>query len=118
MARPLRIEFAGALYHVTSRGNAQAPIVSDDEDRETLLDVLASVVDRFGWRCLAYCLMTNHYHLVVDTPAGNLSRGMRHLNGVFTQRMNRRHARVGHLLQGRFHAVLVEREAHLLELAR
>lgn len=118
MARPLRIEFAGALYHVTSRGNARAAIFADDGDRETLLEVLASVVERFGWRCHAYCLMPNHYHLVVDTPAGDLSRGMRHLNGVFTQRMNRRHERVGHLLQGRFHAVLVERESHLLELAR
>jgi REP element-mobilizing transposase RayT len=118
MARPLRIEFAGALYHVTSRGNARAAIFADDDDREALLEILASVVERFGWRCHAYCLMPNHYHLVVDTPAGGLSRGMRQLNGVFTQRMNRRHDRVGHLLQGRFHAVLVERESHLLELAR
>jgi REP element-mobilizing transposase RayT len=118
MARPLRIEFPGALYHVTSRGNARAPIVLEDADRHLLLDVLGEVVERYRWVCHAYCLMTNHYHLLVETPEANLSRGMRQLNGVYTQRFNRAHEHVGHILQGRFGAVLVERDAHLLELAR
>jgi len=118
MARPLRIEFSGALYHVTGRGNARLAIVEDDTDRQGFLDVLASVVQRYGWRCYAYCLMDNHYHLLVETPEGNLSRGMRQLGGVYTQRFNRRHHRVGHLFQGRFKAILVEEQAYLLELCR
>lgn len=118
MARPLRIEFAGAYYHVTSRGDRQEPIYEDDEDREAFLRTLAEVVDRFNWRCHAYCLMTNHYHLVVETPDGNLSRGMRQLNGVYTQASNRRHGRVGHLFQGRFKAILVDKDSYLLELTR
>ena len=91
MARPLRIEFAGALYHVTSRGDRQEAVFEDDEDREVFLRTLAEVVERFNWRCHAYCQMTNHYHLVVETPLGNLSKGMRQLNGVYTQASNRRH---------------------------
>jgi REP element-mobilizing transposase RayT len=118
MARPLRIEFEGALYHVTSRGNAQAPIFLNNQDRESFLQLLQEVISRFGWLCHAYCLMDNHYHLLIETPRANLSRGMRHLNGVFTQRFNRKHNRVGHLFQGRFKAILVEKESHLLELAR
>lgn len=118
MARPLRIEFAGALYHVTSRGDRQEPIYEDDKDREAFLRTLAEVVVRFNWRCHAYCLMTNHYHLVVDTPDGNLSKGMRQLNGVYTQASNRRHGRVGHLFQGRFKAILVDKDSYLLELTR
>jgi len=96
MARPLRIEFEGALYHVTSLGNARQAIFLDDEDRERFLERLGKVVDRFGWLCHAYCLMTNHYHLLLETPAANLSRGMQLLNGTFTQAFNRRHGRVGH----------------------
>jgi putative transposase len=118
MARPLRIEFPGALYHVTSRGNARAPIFLEDSDRYSFLDILGDVVGRYRWLCHAYCLMTNHYHLLVETPAANLSRGMRQLNGLYTQRFNRARGRVGHILQGRFGGVLVERETHLLELAR
>jgi putative transposase len=118
MARPLRIEFPGALYHVTSRGNARAPIFEDDGDRRLFLHILGEVVESCRWLCHAFCLMTNHYHLLVETPEANLSRGMRQLNGIYTQRFNRVHERVGHILQGRFGAVLVEREAHLLELAR
>lgn len=118
MSRPLRIAYPGAFYHLTSRGNAQATIFLDDADREIMLRVLASVVERFGWRIHAYCLMGNHYHLLAETPQPNLSRGMRWLNGVYTQRFNRRHERVGHVLQGRFNAILVERERYLLELAR
>jgi putative transposase len=118
MARPLRIQFPGALYHVTSRGNARAPIFLGDSDRHLFLDVLGAAIDRCHWLCHAYCLMTNHYHLVLETPKANLSRGMRQLNGLYTQRFNRRHERVGHIFQGRFTGILVERESHLLELAR
>ncbi len=118
MARPLRLEFPGALYHVTSRGNARQRVFRDDEDRETFLVTLAWVVTRFSWRCHAYCLMNNHVHLLIETPQPNLSRGMRQLNGVYTQRFNRRHRKVGHLFQGRFKAILVEKEGYLLELAR
>ena len=118
MARPLRIEFPGALYHVTARGNAQQDIFLDDEDRHLFLGVLERVVSRFHLMVHAYCLMGNHFHLVLETPEGNLSRAMRHLNGVYTQAFNRRHGRVGHVLQGRFKAILVDREGYLLELCR
>lgn len=118
MARPLRLEFPHALYHLTSRGNARHRIVRDDTDRQTWRATVAQVIARFGWLCHAYCLMDNHYHLLVETPQANLSRGMRQLNGVYTQAVNRRHRRVGHLFQGRFTAILVEKEAHLLELCR
>lgn len=118
MSRPLRIEFPDALYHVTSRGDRREDIYADDVDRRAWLDVLEQVCDRFNWVVLAYCLMSNHYHLLVQTPEANLSAGMRQLNGVYTQRSNRRHGRTGHVFQGRFRAVLVDREAYLLELAR
>ena len=118
MARPLRIEFSGALYHVTSRGDRREAIFEDDEDRLIFLHALAEVVERFHWLCHAYCLMSNHYHLLVETPDGNLSKGMRHLNGVYTQATNRRHTRTGHLFQGRFKAILVDKDPYLLELTR
>ncbi|MCH7937051.1 MAG: transposase [Proteobacteria bacterium] len=118
MSRPLRIEFPGALYHLTARGNARADIFVDDADRRNFLSVLERTVERCGWLCHAYCLMSNHYHLLVETPQANLSRGMRHLNGVYSQRFNRAHGRVGHVFQGRYKAILVEKEAHLLELVR
>jgi len=118
MARPLRIEFPGALYHVTSRGDRQEAIFVDDDDRHLFLRTLDEVVGRFDWLCHAYCLMTNHYHLLVETPEPNLSRGMRHLNGVFTQASNRRHDRGGHVFQGRFKSILVDRDGYLLELTR
>jgi REP element-mobilizing transposase RayT len=118
MARPLRIEFPGALYHVTSRGNARQPIFLDDRDRLFFLDRLGEVVRSHQWRLYSYCMMSNHFHLLLETPVPNLSRGMRRLNSRYSQRFNRRHDRVGHVLQGRFHAVVVEREAHLAELAR
>ena len=100
MARPLRIEYDGALYHVTSRGNERKAIFRDDADRQLFLNTLAQVIERFHWLCHAYCLMGNHYHLVVETADSNLSKGMRQLNGVYTQTYNRRHRRVGHLFQG------------------
>jgi putative transposase len=118
MARPLRLEFANAVYHLTSRGNARQGIFFNDGDRELFLQTLAHVVSRYSWICHAYCLMANHYHLLVETPKANLSIGMRQLNGIFTQSFNRRHKRVGHLFQGRFKAVLVEKESYLLELCR
>jgi len=118
MARPLRIEFPGAVYHVTSRGNARQVIFVDDEDRGVFFDVLSMVVERFNWFCHAYCLMENHYHLLIETPKGNLSKGMRELNGVYTQGFNRRYGRVGHLFQGRYKAILVEKDNHLLSLCR
>jgi len=118
MARPLRIEYEGAVYHVTSRGNARADIYLSDDDREIFLDVLGQVVERFGWLCHAWCLMTNHYHLMIETPQPNLSRGMRQLNGVYTQKFNRKHGRVGHIFQGRFKSIVVDRDAYLLELSR
>lgn len=118
MARPLRLELAGGLYHVTSRGNARHEIYLDDEDRVNWLELFNDVCSRFNWVCHAYCLMSNHYHVVVETIEGNLSKGMRQLNGVYTQTFNRRHRRVGHVFQGRYKAILVEKDAHLLELAR
>ena len=118
MARPLRLEFAGALYHVTARGDGREAIYLDDGDRERYLDVLTQVCERFNWCCHAYCLMGNHYHLLIETPDANLSKGMRQLNGVYTQRFNRAHRRVGHVFQGRFKAILIQKENHLLEVAR
>jgi putative transposase len=118
MARPLRIEYPDALYHLTSRGDGREDIYSDDADRLEFLSVLAAVVERFEWRLYAYCLMDNHYHLMAGTPKANLSSGMRQLNGIYTQRFNRRHARVGHVFQGRFKAIVVDRQAYLLELSR
>lgn len=118
MARPLRIEYDGALYHVTSRGNERKPIFKDDGDRELFLTTLWQASERFHWLCHAYCLMGNHYHLVIETPDGNLSKGMRQLNGVYTQAFNRRHHRVGHLFQGRFKGILVQKESHYLEVCR
>jgi len=118
MARPLRIEYPYAVYHITSRGNAQQDIFIDDGDRMAFLEVLAKSVDRFNWLCHAFCLMGNHYHLLIETVDPTLARGMRHLNGVYTQTFNRRHKRSGHLLQGRYKAILVEKDSHLLELVR
>ena len=118
MARPLRIEYPGAFYHITSRGNAKGYIFEDDKDREYFISLLDDVVKRFNWLIYAYCLMENHWHLLIETVEGNLSKGMRHINGVYTQHFNRRHNRVGHVLQGRFKSILVDRESHFLELCR
>lgn len=118
MARPLRLEFHGALYHITSRGDGREDIYLDDGDRESALAVLAEVVKRFNWTVHAYCLMSNHYHLLVEPPDGNLAQGMRQFNGIYTQRFNRRHGRVGHVFQGRYKAIIVQKDSYLLELAR
>jgi len=118
MARPLRIEFPGAIYHVTSRGNARQDIFVTDQDRYRFLTLLEEVVARFNWLCHAYCLMANHYHLLVETVEGNLSQGMRHLNGVYSQGFNYSHARVGHVFQGRFKSITIDRDNYLLEACR
>jgi len=118
MARPLRIEFPNAVYHVTSRGNARDAIFFDEEDFANFLNILCFVVKRYNWILYAYCLMSNHYHLLIETPDGNLSSGMRQLNGIYTQQFNRRHKRVGHVLQGRYKAILVDKDSYLLELCR
>ena len=118
MCRPLRLEFAGALYHVTARGNAREDIFRDDEDRATFLDLLGREIAQQRWRLYAYCLMDNHYHLLIETPEPNLTRGMRRLNQVYTQRFNRRHRRVGHVLQGRYKAIVVDKDGYLKELIR
>jgi len=118
MARPLRIEFPGAIYHVTARGDRHEPVFEDDGDRLALLRIVQEALDRFDAQMLAYCLMGNHYHFVLQTRRGNLSLLMRHVNGVYTQRFNRRHEKVGHLFQGRFKAILVDREPYLLEVCR
>ncbi|HEY1373323.1 MAG TPA: transposase [Candidatus Binatia bacterium] len=118
MARPMRIEYPGALYHITTRGNARRAIFKDDRDRRLLLDILQRIADRYHWLCHAYCLMDNHYHLVVETPDGHLAHGMRQLNGVYTQAYNRRHRRAGHLFQDRYKAILIDKESYLLEVCR
>jgi putative transposase len=118
MSRPLRLEFAGALYHVTSRGNERKAIYLNETDSQAFLDLIAQVCERFNWVIHAYCLMTNHYHLLVETPEANLSAGMRQLNGVYTQLFNRTHKRVGHLFQGRYKAILVQKDSYLLEVSR
>ena len=118
MARPLRIQFPGAFYHVIARGNNKNPIFNSDRDRVLFLDVLSDAMARYAWSCHAYCLMNNHYHLLVETHDATLSQGMRHLNGVYTQRFNRRNNRVGHLFQGRYKAFVVQNDDYLLEVAR
>lgn len=118
MSRPLRIEFSGAVYHVTSRGDRREDIFLDTDDRRLFLSILGHAMERFDAQTLAYCLMGNHYHLVLHTRKANLSRLMRHVNGVYTQDFNRRRGLKGHLLQGRFKAILVDRDAYLLALCR
>jgi putative transposase len=118
VVRPLRLEMPGALWHVTSRGNERRSIFRDDDDRRLFQRLLAAGVRRFRWRLHAYVLMGNHYHLLLETPEPNLSCGMHWINSTYAQKFNSRHERVGHLVQGRFKAILVEKERHLLELVR
>ena len=118
MSRPPRLEYPGAVWHVTARGNERRDVFRDDADRELFLSILGRTVELFRWKLHAWVLMGNHYHLLVETPEPTLSRGMRQLGGLYTQAFNRRHRRAGHLFQGRFKSVLVEKESHLLELCR
>ncbi len=118
MARPLRITYPGALYHITARGNRKGDIFLDNRDRGVFLEKLATAVRHHNWLCHAYCLMGNHYHLLVETVEANISDGMRDLNKDFAQAFNRLHGTVGHLLQGRFKSFIIEKEPYLLEVAR
>jgi putative transposase len=118
VARPLRIQYPGAFYHVTSRGNERKDIFRSTADRERFLGYLESATSRYGAVIHAYCLLSNHYHLLLETPAGNLSEIMRHINGAYTTYFNIRHKRAGHLFQGRYKAILVEADAYAAELSR
>jgi REP element-mobilizing transposase RayT len=111
MARALRIEFEGAAYHVMARGNQGKPIFADDQDRELWVKTLAEACEKTGWRIHAYVLMANHYHLLVETPEGNLVAGMKWLQGTYTQRYNGRHSVFGHLFQGRYKALVIDAQA-------
>jgi REP element-mobilizing transposase RayT len=118
MPRSPRLQAPGATYHVTTRGNRRQEIFTDTRDRLRFLQLLGQVVDLLGWRCHAYCLMTNHYHLLIQTLEADISRGMHRLNGVYAKWFNWRHDYAGHLFERRFHDELVEGHAHLLELTR
>ena len=118
MARPLRLEFPGAFYHVFARGNEKRTIFSDDADFSVFLRLLGLAHQRFGFILHAYALMPNHYHLLLKTPQAGLSRGLHLINGLYGQHFNRRHRRVGHLFQGRFKALLVDENAYWMILSR
>lgn len=118
MSRPLRIEYSGAWYHIMNRGRRGEKVFSDGRDYEAFLVLLQETAEIFHLRVSAYCLMSNHYHLLVQTPNGNLSRVMRQINGVYTQRFNRRHGADGQLFRGRYKSILVEEDSYLLELLR
>ncbi|HUU83854.1 MAG TPA: transposase [Phycisphaerae bacterium] len=118
MARPLRVEFDRAVYHVMARGNERRAIVRDDRDRKRWLDTLGRVAERYGWRVSAFALMDNHFHLFLQTPQPNLSAGMHDLNGSYAGYFNARHRRVGHLLQGRFKSLLVEDRGYWRQVSR
>lgn len=118
MARPLRIEYPGAFYHITSRGNAKQNIFKTKNDFIDFLNILNENIERYNWKCYAYCLMSNHYHLLIKTLDPNLSQGMRQLNGIYTQKFNYKHKTVGHLFQGRYKAILIDEEKYFYELVR
>ncbi len=118
MARPLRIQFPGALYHVMARGDRCRRIFRKDDDYRQWLSRLAEACARSNLVIHSYCLMPNHYHLMIETPEANLSQGIRHLNSTYSQFFNRRYQLVGHVFQGRFKAILVQKESYLLELSR
>lgn len=118
MPRKLRIQEPGAFYHVMSRGNNQQKIFLSDDDRVDFLEIFATVVSDYSWVCHAYCLMGNHYHLLIETPEANISEGMQRLNGDYCRGFNKKHGRVGHVLQGRYLSYLVENEKYFLALLR
>ena len=118
MARQIRIEFPNAFYHITSRGNEQRAVFQGLRDREKFLSYLESATTRYGAVIHVYCLMDNHYHLFIETPAGNLSQIMHHINGAYTSYYNKKHERSGHLFQGRYKAILVEADEYAKELSR
>jgi putative transposase len=118
MGRPLRIQYPGAWYHVTSRGNERKPIFKGNEDRKRFLSYLASANERYGGMIHVYCLMDNHYHLLIETPRSNLSQILHHINGAYTNYYNAKRKRAGHLFQGRYKAIIVEKDAYFQELSR
>ena len=118
MARPLRITYPGAFYHITSRGNEQKSVFISKRDREKFLEYLESASERYNAIIHVYCLMDNHYHLLLETPSGNLPQIMRHINGAYTTYFNVKHDRAGHLFQGRYKAILVEKDEYAKELSR
>jgi putative transposase len=118
MARPLRIEFPGAFYHVTSRGNERKAVFKSLRDREKFLSYLESATERYGAAIHVYCLMDNHYHLLLETPSGHLSKIMQHINGAYTTYFNTKRERPGHLFQGRYKAILVDADEYAKELSR
>ena len=118
MSRPLRIEYPGAVYEITVRGNAGLTVFKQDDDRVLFLQNLGKVCERLGWICYAYCLLDSEYQLLIETPKPNLSQGMREVNGVFTQAMNRKYQQRGHIFEGRFQAIVVEKALYLAEIHR
>ena len=118
MARPLRLQLSGVAYHVIARGNDRQTVFRDTRDLEIFLEVVAHTVERYEWLCHTYCLMDNHYHLLLETPKRNLSLGMRQVNGVYARRFNVRHRRCGHFFQSRYRSILVQRDSHLLRASR
>jgi len=118
MARPLRISYPNAFYHITSRGNEQKAVFKSNRDREKFLEYLESATKRYDAIIHTYCLMDNHYHLLLETPNGNLSQIMAHINGAYTNYFNAKRERFGHLFQGRYKAILVEADEYAKELSR
>ena len=118
MTRPLRIQYSGAFYHITSRGNERRDVFRSKADRERFLFYLAIATERYHARIHVYCLMSNHYHLLLETPEGNLSQIMRHINGAYTTYFNTKRKRAGHLFQGRYKAILVEADEYATHLSR
>lgn len=118
MARPLRIQYPSAVYHVTCRGNERREIFRDDKDRKTFLEILSQSIEIYNIRLYSYILMSNHFHLLIETPLGNLGEFMRHFNITYTSYFNRRHKRVGHLYQGRYKSIVVDKDEYLSVLSR
>ncbi|MFH1438330.1 MAG: transposase, partial [Pseudomonadota bacterium] len=118
MARRIRLEYPGATYHVMSRGNNKQRVFFDREDYELFLSILKEVTVRFNWLCHVYCLMLTHYHLLIETMEANLSRGMHYLNTIFAQSFNKKHIRVGHVFQGRYKAIFIQKERYLVALSK
>lgn len=118
MARPIRLLYPYALYHVVARGNNRQPIYSTSSDYRRFLRILRETIERYQWKCAAYCLMPNHYHLLIQTPNTNLPQGMKHLNGVYALETNKIHKRVGHIFQGRYQAHIIEEDSYALNTAR
>ncbi len=118
MTRPLRIEYSGAFYHITSRGNEKKNIFKNETDYKKLLSYFETATERYKAVIHVYCIMSNHYHLLLETPFGNLSQIMRHINGSYTTCFNKKYQRSGHLLQGRYRAIVVDKDEYAIELSR